>query len=255
MPRVTHVAKAQQRYKTVPVIDEGTGKPKQTPVMRNGEQRTTKHGRPVFRTVTVDDKSQPLPPYTCDSCHNPIEIGTPYKHITPKSGPYGGYKRTRHASCPTWQVWEYSDSLSARTARISHEFTEALSTVEDASDVESALQDAAQEVRDLAEEKRESAQNIEDGFGHETSTSQELNDVADQLESWADEIEQADVPDFPEPEEQDCEDCEEGKVDGKNCETCDGTGKYTPDEPTDDQIEDWRSEVQDSITIVDECPV
>ena len=121
MPTITHVKKAQQRYAMVPVCNPD-GTPKQTPVMRgDGTQKTTKRGALVFMTVTVADKTKPQPLDTCDFCHQPIEVGTPYKHITPKSGPYGGHKRTRHESCPTWQVWEYSSSLSARIAQIQHD--------------------------------------------------------------------------------------------------------------------------------------
>lgn len=266
MARVTYVKKAQQRYQMVPVIDPATGQQKQTPVMdRNGQQKVSKRG-PVFMKVTKEDRSKPLPPRKCENCGNEIAVGTPYKHISPKSGPYGGRTRYRCGDCPTWQVWDYSNSLSARTAQIAYEFNEAISDASDMDTVQEALNNAASAVRDIASEKEESAQNIEQGFGHETSTSQELADVAEQLNSWADEIEGADIPEFPEPEESECEDCGgTGEVDGEDaegneisdatCETCDGTGQHTPDEPTEDQIEEWRSEVQDALTIVDECPV
>src|SRR4051794_38682983 len=156
MPRVTHVAKAQQRYQTVPVIDPETGQPKKTQVMRNGEPKMTRAkgnrpARPVFMTVTVVDKTKPKGLYTCDFCHKPIEIGTPYKHITPKSGPYGGTKRTRHESCPTWQQWDYSNSLSAQIAHIEHDFDNAIESAESPDDVQSALDDAAASVEEIAE--------------------------------------------------------------------------------------------------------
>jgi hypothetical protein len=280
MARTTHVAKAQQRYETVPVIDPDTGEPKQTPVMRNGEQRKTKKGKPIFMTVTTQDRSKPLPPYECDHCHQPIEVGTPYKHITPKSGPYGGRKRTRHESCPGWQVWDYSSSLSAQTARIAYDFSNAIANVEDPEDVTSALTDAATEVREIAEQKRESASNIEEGFGHPTSQSEELESMADELDGWADEIEQADVPDLPEPDDEECDECdgtgkvenpdydrEIGEEDGESydpayaeeeeieCEACEGSGYVTPEEPNEDQMSQWRDEVVDATSIVDECPV
>lgn len=267
MARTTHVARAQQRFETVPVIDPKTGEQKVTPVMRNGVQRTTKKGKPITMKVTVEDRSKPKPLYVCDFCRNDIEIGQPYKWIQPKSGPYGGSKRTRHESCPNWQVWEYSSSLSARLAEVAHNFSQALDSVESEDDVQSALDDAASEVTQIAEEKREGASNIEEGFGHPTSASEELESTADELENWASEIEGADIPEFPEPEEGDCEDCDgtgqvdthEGDtpVDGqqKDCETCDGTGTVTPDEPSEEQINDWRDEVRDSLTLVDEPPV
>jgi len=281
MARVTHVKRAQQRHETVPVIDPETQEPKRTPVMRDGEQRVTKRGKPIFMTVTAEDRTKPKPLYDCDFCRKPIEIGTPYKHITPKSGPYGGRKRTRHESCPTWQVWEYSSSLSARTAQIAFEFENALSNVETPDDVQSCLDDAAASVREIAEEKRESASNIEDGFGHPTSASEELEQVADDLDGWADEIESTDIPELPEPDptskwyvngpevqslnedgfeseddaraalEEHLASHEDESEDDWDIEEVEEEG----DEPTDDQMSEWRDEVVDATSIVDECPV
>lgn len=265
MARTTYVKKAQQRYATVPVIDPETGQQKQTPVMKTvrvrqedgsyveeTRQKTTKHGRPVFMKVTRSDKSQPLPNRTCEKCSIEIEVGQPYKHITPKSGPYGGRTRFRCGKCPNWQVWEYSNSLSAQIERVTTEAYDAIDSADDADEVSSALSSAAEGIRELAEEKREAAQNMEDGFGHSTSQSEELAEQADSLDSWADDIENADVPDFPEPEEQDCEEC--GGSGEVKCSECSGEGSVTPDEPTDEQIDQWRDEVRDN-SCLEDCPV
>lgn len=267
MARVTHVKKAQQRYETRPVLDED-GNPKRTPVMRNGVQKTTKRGKPVFMTVTVQDKSKPLPPYTCDACRQPIEVGTPYKHITPKSGPYGGTKRTRHASCPTWQLWEYNNSLGAQLARISHSFSEGVASAEDEDEVRSLLEEAASEIEEIADQKQEGADNIESGFGHETSQSAELAEMADSLREWATEVQQADIPDIPECEnctdgQAECSTCDgEGKdpddVDGNNeCPDCDGSGEVECEEceGTGQDLSTWRDDVISEVTIIDEAPV
>jgi hypothetical protein len=283
MPRITHVAKAQQRFATVPVLDS-EGQPKRTPVMRDGVQKTTKHGKPVFMAVTVADKSQPLEPYTCDHCRQPILVGTPYKHMTPKSGPYGGTKRTRHEACPDWQVWEYSSSLSARLAQIQFDAAAVIADIEDEDSATSAASEIAESIREVASEKEEAASNIEDGFQHETEQSQELNDIAEQLNSWADEIEGTTFDDFPEPEEEDCEVCggtgEQPKDDDTEvideaseepteesddvevddepevCSECEGACVITPDEPDEDEVSDWvenaKSALQDA---VDNCPV
>lgn len=274
MARTTFVKKAQQRYATVPVLNED-GTPKRTPVMRkDGTQKTTKHGRPVFLTVTVADKTKPLPMPTCGKCSKTIEVGQPYKHISPKSGPYGGRTLYRCADCPTWQVWEYSSSMSARIAEMQHSFETEIDGADDVETITSALSSMADEVRSLAEEKREGASNIEEGFGHPTSASEELEQIADDLDSWADEIEEADVPETDEygctecdgecvmdcdacngtgtiesetayePDE-DCDACENGKVD---CETCGGDSDYV-------DTETWLDAVRDAVSIVDECPV
>jgi RecJ-like exonuclease len=177
-------------------------------------------------------------------------------------------------------VWEYSSSLSARLAQISYDFGNDIANVESEEDVQSALDSAAEAVKEIAEEKREGASNIEDGFGHETSASTELAEIADSLEEWADEISSADIPELPEPEDEDCDECdgtgkvenpeydrEIGEEDGEHydpayleeeeieCEACEGTGTITPEEPTEDQMSQWRDDVVDACSIVDESPV
>jgi hypothetical protein len=276
--RTTHVKKAQQRYETKPVLDE-FGNQVETAVMKTvtdretGEkkqvQKTTKRGKAIFMKVTERDLSKPLPLETCDACRQPIEVGTPYKHITPKSGPYGGRKRSRHEGCPSWQVWDYSNSLSAQLARISYDFWGAVDSAESTDDIQSALDDAASSVNEIAEQKKESASNIEEGFGHPTSSSEQLEEIADGLESWASEIETADIPEMTT-----CEDCTDGQMD---CDDCEGTGKVETDESapdlvdcdecngtgtrdcdncdgTGEDIDAWRDEVRDNVTIVDEAP-
>ncbi len=279
MARVTHVKKAQQRYETKPVLDPTTGEQKRTPVMRgDGTQKTTKKGRLVFMDVTEADKDRPKPLLRCDfsGCtidEGRIAIGSAYKHITPKSGPYGGTQKSRHAEHPTWQVWEYSSSLGARIAQIQHGFD--IDSAENADDVQSALDSVAEEIDSLAEEKRESASSIEGGFGHPTSTSTELEEIADSLETWAEEVRSADIPEEPEPEEDDCDECGgSGKEDNPDydpdeaaededysepeeidCAECDGSGTVTPEEPTEEQWDEWRESLSDVQSIVDESPV
>jgi len=54
-----------------------------------------------------------------------------------------------------------------------------------------ALGTAADALESVYEDYRESASNIEDGFGHETQQSQELNETADEIEAWAEEVREA----------------------------------------------------------------
>lgn len=266
MPRVTQVKRAQQRYATKPVIDPATGEQKVVPVInqRTGEQKVTKHGRPVVLRVTERDLEQPLPMPKCDypDCKHEtreIKVGEPYKWIEPS----GQRVRNRHADCPSWRVWEYSSSLSARIAQIQDDGPEDFETAEDAT---SWAEAKAQEIRDLAEEKRESAQNIVEGFGHETYQSEELEQTADDLEQWADDLEGVDIPDLPETEEQACETCDgtgelEAGGDGidsdetQTCEDCEGTGQVEG-ETAEEAIEAWRDEVREALeSALDESPV
>lgn len=284
MARITHVKAARQRFATVPVIDPATGEQKKTPVMvtrqalqDNGEytktsaQKKTKHGRPVFMKVTESDKSQPLSNYTCEKCGGEIKVGDPYKHVTPKSGPYGGRTRRRCAPCPTWDAWDLSNALWARIEQV---VSPAQTAVEDGKAnqdpeaVRSALEEAAQGIRELAEEKTEGAENMEEGFGHETEQSMELRDQGEQLEQWADEIESAEVPDFPDdPEgEQECSECggsgevdepetEDADGDTVECSECAGSGEVEATEVTENQTYDWEGEVDQGADILGDNPL
>lgn len=234
MARVTHVKKAQQRYETKPVLDENGQPVKIALTQKDGSPKMTsaKRGRtprPITITKTERDLTKPLPPLWCDfpRCtitDQEIRPGQAYKWIKPKSGPYGGHQRNRHAEHPSWQVWEYSHSLSANVARIEHDATSAVDLAEDESGVEDALNEAAEAIRELAEQKREGASNIEDGFGHATYQSEELERQADDLDGWADEVEGTDV------EALDQFNCSNGCTDGQaTCDTCNGEGNVEGD--------------------------
>lgn len=280
MARVTHVKSAQQRYETVPVLDEH-GQPVKIPLTRRDgspKMTSTKGGkrtaRQVFITKTVSDKTKPLPNRRCDfpGCTidgGEILPGTPYKWIKPKSGPYGGRRMNRHAQHPSWNVWDYSSSLSAQVARIEHDATEAVSSVQCADDVQAILDEAAEAIRELAEQKREGAQNIEDGFGHPTSQSEELESQADELDSWADEVEGTEVPDEDEYRNEDEVDCDECRGTGTTeaqvgddedyqdveCETCGGTGQVENEDPELD-VDAYQEAVSEAISdALGNCPV
>jgi hypothetical protein len=205
-----------------------------------------------------DGTTKPL--LTCDACQKAIEAGHSYKHLSIKTGAYSSRKLVRCDACPTWQVWEYSNSTSARIAQITHEARTAMESAESPDEVTDALQVAADTVRELADEKREGAQNIEEGFGHPTSQSDELTSLADELDSWADALEQATVPDFPDPDNAECETCEgTGKITEEGakpvmqeCPECNGTGH--PTEPTEEQLDEWRDEVA-NMSELDDSPV
>jgi hypothetical protein len=218
MARITYVKSAQQRYETVPVIDPATGQQKQTPVIskRTGEQKVTKNGRPVFLRVTEVDKTRPKPNIVCEKCGTEIEPGMPYKHITPKSGPYGGRQRNRCMPCPTWRPSETTGSqhLAAiygaqEAAEDSLAEWEADQGVDALSEILTAL---AEGLGEAVESYNESADNIEDGFGHETSMSAELREKAESVESAASDIESA-ADELEEFDEDTATDEAEGEID------------------------------------------
>ena len=255
----------RQHYKMVPKLDDD-GKPIVTPVMKADgvTPRTTRGGKPIVRKVTVADKSQPVD-VLCEKCRRVIKPGEKYQKATIKRT-YGGSKRYRCADCPGWQPWELSSSLASRVAEIQNEDVNG-DDWQAAEDAESRANEIAEMIRSLAEEKRESQSNIEEGFGHSTYQSDELGEQADNLESWADEVEQSgSTADFPEVEEEvDCENCggdgsfecstheEEGHdedCDGtEECTECGGTGQVeNPEgEPSEEQLETWREEAAQAI--------
>lgn len=238
MARIQHVKKAQQRYVTVPVLD-AEGKPTYREIARK-----TKHGRQVRVAVTVEDKSQPLPPRTCEHCREAILVGTPYKKVSPARSA----TRYRHEACPSWQPWDLSSALWARIAQAQAAAEDALRNVTDAEskeDYEQVLQDFADEIRSLAEERRESASNIEDGFGHATYQSEELEGDADNLDGWADELENPDLPDEPSSDDFVYDE------DGEEMDAPDGdpSDLYNDEgESYEDALDTWRDEIADAVS-------
>lgn len=278
MARVTHVKKAQQRYETVPVLDADGHPVKIALTKADGTPKTTsakKGSRPIFITKTVADKTRPRPNLRCDfaGCQitdREILPGQGYKWIKPKSGPYGGTQKNRHAEHPSWNVWEYSNSLSARVAQIENDAT--LDGVESLDDAQAVASEAAEAIRGLAEEKRESASNIEEGFGHATYQSEELESQADELDGWADEVEATEFPDpedaeYLDQDEVDCDECHgSGLVDNDNedtlddepeveCVDCGGTGQVENEDPETDW-DAWRDAAAEALSeALGSCPV
>lgn len=275
MARITHVKSAQARYATKQVLNED-GTPKRTVIRdtRTGEPKLAKDGRQQFMPVKVRDLDKPLPPHNCEVCKQPILPGSSYKHVSPKSGPYGGATRYRCAACPTWQPWDLSNALWARLAQIVSAAQEAADGADSAETVTEALSGAAEAIREISEEKREGAENIESGFGRSTEQSDALNEVADALEGWAEELEGAEIPDYP--EDTDCEECDGGGTqdeecdtcggegivnDGERCGDCDGQGEQTHDcaycggdGTVEPDIDGWETEVADALALLENDP-
>lgn len=283
MPSITHVKRAQPRYEMKPVLDDD-GNPKRVPVMKNGKQQTTKHGKAVTMALTVRDTDRPKPLLKCGACHQPIELGTPYKHMTVKST-YGGTRYNRHESCPDWQPWEYSNALWAQVARIQADGHAAIDEAEITSedDVEGILESVADDAQSLADEKNEAADSLEEGFGHETYQSEEIRGNAEALEEWAEAMRSVEVPSMPDPESVtkwyatgpggatlnddgfDDKDDAQAAIDeylGDKAEQAEAdewevhSEEEEGEELSEDQLSDWVEEVRDALrTAVDDCAV
>ena len=250
MPSVKHIAKARQRYAMVPVLDED-GNQKTVPVInaKTGQPKTARGGRPVTRKLTREDRDNPLPPRHCDypACPEPdkvIAIGTPFKCLSIKQQ-FGGRELFRHESCPSWNPWEYSNSLSARISQI-QSMDLGSDGWEGEDDPGAAAEEVASAIEELADEKEEAGQNMEDGFGHETSASAELKETAEGLREWASQVRDVTLPDFPDDQ---CLECEgTGSIgdgdEATDCEQCGGEGTA---EPSEEQLDAWREEAEQAI--------
>jgi len=178
--------------------------------------------------VTHVKKSQK--PQTCEKCGKKIPVGSPYKHCSPRAHRAArGHKRIRCDSCPSWRPSELTSSGALSALYGAQESAEdALDEWDGESidDVRSILEDCASGIREAAETYRESAQNIEDGFGHSTSTSEDLVAKADNLESGADEVESVDLEDFDdEPDADVQEEALRAMLDGMGIEIPDEIGE------------------------------
>lgn len=176
---------------------------------------------------------------TCSGCGNKIEKGDEYKWIKFR---YGG-KRKRCGTCrfrPSDLT--NSDKLSrVYAAQEAAEDAIADWDGQDHTDLQSALEEAASQIREVAEEYQESCDNIRDSFS-ESATADECEEKAQELESWADSLEDVDFEDW-EAEEED----EDDKKDDKDDEPKDESGRTR-----DDWIEEQRSLASDAIN---ECPL
>lgn len=74
---------------------------------------------------------------------------------------------------------------------------------EDLQDLRAALEDCVNDVREVADEYNESADNIEQSFPNGNPTSEDCREKADELSSWCDEMEGADFEEIDEEDDDD----------------------------------------------------
>jgi len=147
---------------------------------------------------------------TCVTCRQPIEVGQSYKWNQPNRF---SIKLNWHSTClgPRASALESNEKRSQAMQAFENAY-DALDTLDpddyvtvvdeadkgdtfDADRVVSDLEDICStcegEVQEAAEMWRESASNIEDGFGHSTFASDEMNEHADVYDDVASEAGQA----------------------------------------------------------------
>lgn len=180
----------------------------------------------------------------CGKCNKPIGhshndkktkkriLGDAYLWIKPR---YGG-KRIRCVACP----FRDSDlTTSEKLGRVYDARDTARDAIsqwdgEDLQDLRAALEDCINEVREVADEYNESADNIEQSFPNGSPTSEDCREKADALSSWCDEMESVDLEDREEEDDEETD--EEGDADEKRSE--------------------WAEAQRDTaLGVVDGCPV
>ena len=131
-------------------------------------------------------------PGQCGKCGKAIPKGRPYIHWKFR---YGG-KRIRCASCPRPRQSELtnSDKLS-RCYGAAEAIEDAIAQFHkdyDEEGLRTAMEDAANEIQEVAGEYRDSASNVESGMnGNRMPICDELEEKADTLESKASDLESA----------------------------------------------------------------
>lgn len=146
----------------------------------------------------------------CEVCGEDINVGDSYKWVKPRAGSFArGVKRNRHQTCRAWQASELTSSPHLSVIYAAQENVDAqVSDIQpstDTSDLTAIAEEAAESVREASESYRESGDAIEEGFGHPTFQSEELIEKADDVEMWADEIEDVSFDEFDGDEEDEVE--------------------------------------------------
>lgn len=199
MARVNHVKAAEQRYATVPVLDDNGEQVWRTLHRKDGTPKTNKRGEPVRQRVTKKDTTRPLPNRKCGRCGKEIEPGMPYLWWANKlPNARSGYKQIRCVDHPP-TLAERTPGRAGQLMGMQDEWSKRLADCTTIDDLTSARDDIAGEIRDFAQEFIDSADNMESGFGHETYQSQELREKGEAIEQVADDLEQV-KPEFDEDE-------------------------------------------------------
>jgi hypothetical protein len=200
----------------------------------------------------------------CEKCFVPIDKGFSYKWISVKTpGPRSGERRIRCADCEDWHEWEYNPSIPAQCKRVGHdtEYHLRWSRYESEAGAEAVMQDTAREVDVFANTREISADRARRVFGNKNFRTVKFEQDATALRRWAKRMRTWHCPPVPEPEEMDCELCSAKKMDtelggDEGCQECGGDGRYTPDKPGEEQLQEWRHAVADDASeILEDCPL
>jgi hypothetical protein len=194
-------------------------------------------------------------PYRCERCREEILPGQRYFQWEKR---YGGPRR-QHVECgyprptqlsnrKTAQIEEavMDADLSQWQPSIPEEWDGSTDSIDvDVEHLRDLLSNVAETARDVGQEYQDSFDNLPENFQY-GATGEALQEVAQELESWADEVEdfdpQSDEPDWPEREED-----EDG-----NPVSSDDEWREEVQEALDKWADDVRGEAEDKISEIPE---
>jgi hypothetical protein len=175
----------------------------------------------------------------CIKCGTEIKPGDSYKWLANRIG----RSSQRKNFCANCQVRPSDQTTSPHLQTI----YAAQEAAEDAlgqggaltlADIAGIVRDYANGVREASESYAESADNMEEGFGHETYQSQEIREKAEACEQFADEVDSAadDIESLDDPDAEDDEFL--GEYEGSTYES----GQPTDEDDFADFVEEKREE-------------
>jgi len=131
----------------------------------------------------------------CESCGYAILVGASYQWVQVDRF---SRRRARHLACPTWRESELTSNEKRSTLLAAQEDArDAVGDAESIEDLKSILDTFADAVREVGQMYSDSADAMEEGFGHSTEKSEEQREKGDELENAASDVETAkdDMPD------------------------------------------------------------
>lgn len=174
-----------------------------------------------------------------------------------------GDKRIRCTDCPDWHQWEWNPSTASQCQRVAHDTEHHLryGKHETVSGAQAVMGDAAHEISNFATYRRLSSERTAWAFGKSNFTARRLKADSEALESWAKEIRNWPCPELPAPTLTDCSLCSAKRMDldlggDPACMECSGAGRYLPEEPGEEQLQEWRHMIADDASeVLEKCPL
>lgn len=184
----------------------------------------------------------------CEKCSDEITPGDGYRWWANRMpGQRGSYRRIRcmKSEC-TPTTADMTPGRRGQLMQIQQDGEEQIANATSVEELESVANDLADQVQEMADELRESAENIESGFGHETYQSQELNERADAMEGYAEELRDPDLEEYDELDPEDADAVRQAVLDEYGVEDEDAFAEEHEDEDFDALVETKRVEAEET---------